>query len=128
MSTGTLAADVWALGVVATQLASNQAPAEIVRTAEQVDALLARIPGDYGRPFREAVARTLRLDARERPTAAQLRATPPFGMEPPPPVQGPVADSMQGLARFVERALWMAKLSDALQQRDVLPMDLAERS
>ncbi|MGM0724579.1 MAG: DUF6545 domain-containing protein [Actinomycetota bacterium] len=27
-----------------------------------------------------------------------------------------------------ERALWMAKLSDALQQRDVLPMDLAERS
>ncbi|WP_308820042.1 DUF6545 domain-containing protein [Pseudonocardia alni] len=27
-----------------------------------------------------------------------------------------------------ERALWMAKLSDVLQQRDVLPMDLAERS
>ena len=101
----TLAADIWALGIVATQLASNQAPAEIVRTAEQVDALLARIPAAYSRPFHEAIARTLRLVARERPTAAQLRATPPFA--PPPPT---AANSVQGLAHFVERALWMAPL------------------
>jgi hypothetical protein len=107
-----VAADVWAVGVVATQLASNQAPTEIVRTAEQVAALLARIPADYGRPFCEAVARMLRLDASERPTAAQLRTTPPFGVEPPPQVPPPAApnDSIQGLARFVERALWMAPL------------------
>ena len=100
----TLAADIWALGIVATQLASNQPPVEIVRTAEQVDALLARIPAAYSRPFHEAIARTLRLVARERPTTAQLRATPPFA---PPPT---AANSVQGLAHFVERALWMAPL------------------
>ena len=108
-----VAADVWAVGVVATQLASNQASTEIVRTAEQVAALLARIPADYGRPFREAVARMLNLDASERPTAAQLRTTPPFGVEPPPqvpPLPAAPNDSIQGLARFVERAVWMAPL------------------
>ena len=74
----TPAVDIWAAGIMATELASHAAPRDIVSTPEHARARLAVIPSGYSDAFRAAAARMLTFEAAQRPQAAALLQAAPF--------------------------------------------------
>jgi len=72
------AMDIWSVGIVAVELASNHRPDNTTQSQAQVEALLARIPTTYSAAFTTAAARMLRLATAERPSAAELLREPLF--------------------------------------------------
>lgn len=111
-----LGADIWALGVTATELASGAAPPNrCLDTPELVKEILDRIPSAYSEDYKDA-ARQLLMKKGDRPSAscvvqlpafrkacAQLGASNACGTSAP-------AESMKDLQKRVDEASWMAPL------------------
>jgi serine/threonine protein kinase len=64
--------DIWALGVMAVEMASATAPTDQLRTAAQVAAFVRTVPTTFSRNFSDTVRSCLELDSGKRPSASAL--------------------------------------------------------
>ena len=104
------AMDIWSLGVVAVELASNYRPDNPVVTQAHVDALLTRLPPGYSGEFRASVASMLRLVPTERPTAAHILRQPLFlraALAQHERSAAHVSPSLRNLQQLVDSAPWL---------------------
>ena len=74
----TAAVDIWAVGIMATELASRVAPNDVLNTPALVQARLAVVPPSYSDDFHAAAAQMLTFEAAWRPQAAALLQAAPF--------------------------------------------------
>ena len=96
--------DIWALGVMAGEMASAVAPTDLLRTKAQVADFVRALPPAFSQTFRDTVRACLELDPAMRPTAAQLGggAGPAFKVPTSPMISG----SVVALQAAVESAFW----------------------
>ncbi len=97
--------DIWALGVMAVEVASAVAPTDVLRTAAQVLEFVRTVPKAFSQQFCRTVSACLELHPANRTTAAQLRdggAGPSFRIPTSPMISG----SVVALQAAVESAVW----------------------
>ena len=110
--------DIWALGVLAVEVASGMTPTVMARSSAEVDALIAAVPRPpFSDAFSGLIARTLRIDAAQRPTAVDLLQEPicvPHAMlltgHAPGASVPSLQESLERLQRFGDAAAWAAPL------------------
>jgi serine/threonine protein kinase len=92
--------DIWALGVMAAEMASAAAPTDLLRTAAQVAEYVRTIPTTFSRNFSDAVHSCLEMDPGKRPTAAQLKDSAVAFIVPM------ISASFKDLHAAVDKAAW----------------------
>ena len=92
--------DIWALGVMAVEMASAAAPTDLLRKAAQVAEYVRTVPTTFSQNFSNAVCSCLEMDPGKRPTAAQLKDSAVAFIVPM------ISASFKDLHAAVDKAAW----------------------
>jgi serine/threonine protein kinase len=92
--------DIWALGVMAAEMASAVSPTDLLRTAAQVADFVRTMPTTFSQNFSDAVHSCLEMDPGKRPTAAQLKDSAVAFIAPM------ISASFKDLHAAVDKAAW----------------------